>query len=211
MVFTDARNGFKKDHLHCRWSFLYLKMGFQKTTFIAAGLFQASKKTTSIATGLCGANKWIPQRPPLLLLVFFKPVNGHLKDHRSRVGKHPAAASGGTGPRRETHPALVLKPLGRLPDGPNRGHAGRTRGHLRGRGTCPRLPRAGTYDMVGCGGGRGQKKVRITPPYSPPYVPRQLFFHVSKNTLVLWKNSHFFLLIYERFFNYFSNLEEMEK
>lgn len=113
MVFTDARNGFKKDHLHCRWSFLYLKMGFQKTTFIAAGLFQASKKTTSIATGLCGANKWIPQRPPLLLLVFFKPVNGHLKDHRSRVEKHPAAASGGTGPRRETHPALVLKPLGR--------------------------------------------------------------------------------------------------
>lgn len=44
-----------------------------------------------------------------------------------------------------------------------------------------------------------------------PFTPQQLFFHVSKNTLLLWKNSYFFLLIYEHFFNYFSNLEEMEK
>ena len=44
-----------------------------------------------------------------------------------------------------------------------------------------------------------------------PYTPRQLFFHVSKHTLLLWKNSYFFLLIYERFLNYFSNLDEMEK
>lgn len=33
-----------------------------------------------------------------------------------------------------------------------------------------------------------------------PFTPQQLFFHVSKNTLLLWKNSYFFILIYERFF-----------
>lgn len=169
-----------------------------------------SQKTTSIAAGLFRASKWVPQRPPLLPLVFFKPVNGHLKDHRSRVEKHPAAASGGTEPRRKTHPAPFRRLPGASPGRPNRGHAGRTRGHLRGRKACPRLPRAGTYDMVGYG---GTNRVRITayvPPYSPQYVPRQLFFNVSKHTQLLLKNSHFFLLIYERFLNYFSTVENFE-
>lgn len=97
-----------------------------------------SQKTNSIADGLFCANKWFSKRPPLLPLVFFKPINGHLEDHRSRVGEHPAAASGGTGPPSENTSRPFPQapwgvPLGQTQSGP----CGTYRGPLRGRWDVP--------------------------------------------------------------------------
>lgn len=39
---------------------------------------------------------------------------------------------------------------------------------------------------------------------------RRLYFNVSKYTLLLLKNSHFFIFIYQAFFNYFSTIENFE-
>ena len=130
-----------------------------------------SPKTTSIADGLFRANKWFSKRPPLLPLVFFKPINGHLEDHRSRVGEHPAAASGGTGPPSEnTSRPFPQAPWGVPSDRPNRAHAGRTADPYAGGGARQHLPHTGTCDTADM----GEKTL--------PYVPRQLFYDVSKHT-----------------------------
>ena len=129
------------------------------------------QKTTSIVAGLFRASKWLPKRPPLLLLVFFKPVNGHLKDHRSRVGEHPAAASGGTPESAPAAEKPIPPPsagsLGRPPGRPNRGHAARTGDSCAGVGLargCRERARTTWSDA-------GEDIVRIVPPYRTRNAP----------------------------------------